>query len=75
MRAYGDSRRRKSAVQNHWITLSRITVRPKVTISEVSSLMLNVRKPISSATPAAKKPGTITTSVSIGSTPDTVAIW
>ena len=39
-RMYGDSRRRKSAVQIHWIRLSRMTVSPKVTISDVSSSIL-----------------------------------
>ena len=52
-----------------------MTVRPKVTISDVSSLIRNRRNPSSSAIPTAKKPGAISTSVRIGSSPSVVASW
>jgi hypothetical protein len=72
---YGHSRRRKSAVQIHWIRLSRMTVSPKVTMSEVSSLIRKRRKPSSSRIPTTKKPGAMTRSVRIGSSPCAVASW
>ena len=73
--AYGVSRRRKSAVQIHWIRLSRITVRPNVTISDVSSWIPKRRKPSCSTTPKTKKAGTTITSVTNGSSLSVVAIW
>ncbi len=72
---YGDSRRRKSAVQIHWIRLSRITVSPKVTMSDVSSSILRRRNPSSSTMPTTKNAGTITIKVRIGSRRSAVASW
>ena len=42
--AYGVSKRRKSAVQNHWMSDSRMTVMPKVTSSEVNSVTRKQRE-------------------------------
>ena len=50
-----------------------MTVSPKVTISDVSSSILKRRNPSSSTIPTTKNPGTITTSVRIGSSPSPVA--
>ena len=69
---YTDSRRRKSAVQIHWISDSTMTVNPNVTRSELKALMSKRAKTHCSATPSTKNSGTISASVRSGSTPPTV---
>ena len=54
---YADSRRRKSAVQIDWITLSTMTVKPNVTRSELNGLTLNLANTHCIATPTTKNNG------------------
>ena len=66
--------RRKSAVQIHWIRLSIITMKPKVTSSVLSGETEKRASSQCSATPKTKNAGAVTASVSSGSRP-ALASW
>jgi hypothetical protein len=66
---------RGSAVQIPWMALSMITVSPKVTSSELNGEIENRANSQCISTPKAKKHGTTTRSVAIGSQPATLDRW
>jgi len=72
---YTESSRRKSAVQIAWMTLSMMTVKPKVTSSELNALTLKRANTHCIAAPRTKNAGTMTASVASGFIPPFAESW